>query len=263
MKYRRVAFLLIACLAGAGSALASSAAVDEYLLAATHGLQPAAKEALQRVGDPSRQLLALRSYIRAGQQLRARWSWSAQEIRAYETSDEYRELLAEIDAVRDRFEAQNPGYSLYANTTARSFDLQLQRWNSNRSVGVIAGRLQEAALRELSADAYPAHPDAKATVRFTNFLREWRPTPAAAPLAVPGLSLHGRSRAIDFQIVQNGRIIAPTEVAKVRSVWEEQGWTRKLATAMHGARFAGPLQSPNEPWHYEYVPRAARGSNER
>jgi hypothetical protein len=100
-------------------------------------------------------------------------------------------------------------------------------------------------------------------LRFANFLREWRPTPTAAPLAVPGLSLHGRSRAIDFQIVQNGRIIAPTEVSKVRSVWEQQGWTRKLAAAMHGARFVGPLQSPSEPWHYEYVPRAARGSDER
>ncbi|HKS54768.1 MAG TPA: hypothetical protein VJS12_05760 [Steroidobacteraceae bacterium] len=259
----RALIVLIACLAAAGPALASSDSLDEYLLAATHDLPPVAKEALQRVGDPPRQLLALRGYVRAGQQLTARWSWSAQEIRAYETSDEYRELLTAIEAVRDRFEAQNPGYSLYANTTARSFDLQLQRWNSNRSVGVIAGRLQQAALRELSADAYPAHPDAKATVRFTNFLREWRPTPAAAPLAVPGLSQHGRSRAIDFQIVQNGRIIAPTEVAKVRSVWEERGWTRKLATAMRGAHFAGPLQSPNEPWHYEYVPRAARGSNER
>jgi hypothetical protein len=258
----RAAIVLIACLA-AGPALASSESLNEYLLAATHDLPPVAKEALQRVGDPPRQLLALRGYVRAGQQLTARWSWSSQEIRAYEAGDEYRELLAEIDTVRDRFEAQNPGYSLYANTTARSFDLQLQRWNSNRSVGVIAGRLRQAALRELSADAYPAHPDARATVRFTNFLREWRPTPAAAPLAVPGLSLHGRSRAIDFQIVRNGRIIAPAEVAKVRSVWEEQGWSRRLATAMRGAHFAGPLQSPNEPWHYEYVPRAARGSNER
>jgi len=254
------AFLLIAALA---IPALSFAAVDEYLLAVTHDLPPVAKEALQRIADPPRQLLAVRGYIRADQQLAARWSWSAQEIRAYEASDEYRALLSEIEGVRARFEAQNPGYSLYANTAARSLDLQLQRWNSNRSVGVIAGRLQEAALRELSADAYPAHPDARATLRFANFLREWRPTPAAAPLAVPGLSLHGRSRAIDFQIASNGRIIAPTEVAKVRSVWEQQGWARKLADAMRGTHFVGPLQSPNEPWHYEYVPRAARGSDER
>ena len=256
MRASLFASILIACLAAAGPARASSAAVDEYLLAVTHDLPTIAKEALQRVDDPPRQLLAVRGYIRADRELTARWSWSAQEIRAYEARDEYRELLAAIDAVRARFETQNPGYSLYANTTARSLDQQLQRWNSNPSVGVIAGRLQQAALRELSGKDYPAHPDAKATLRFANFLREWRPTPAAPPLASPGLSLHGRSRAIDFQIVQNGRIIAPTEVAKVRSVWEEQGWARKLATAMRDTGFVGPLQSPNEPWHYEYAPGA-------
>ena len=192
----------------------------------------------------------------------SRWSWSADEIHAYESSQEYRDLLAEIAAVRARFEAANPGYSLYANTTARSLDLQLQRWNSNASVGVIAERLQEAAVRELSAKSYPAHPDARATLRFASFLREWRPVPGAAPLAAPGLSLHGRSRAIDFQIMQNGRIIAPTEVAKVRSVWERQGWAGKLAAAMRDTRFVGPLQSPNEPWHYEYAPNARRARRE-
>jgi hypothetical protein len=132
----------------------------------------------------------------------------------------------------------------------------LQRWNSNASVGVIADRLQDAAERELTGQSYPEHPDARATVRFANFLREWRPVPVAAPLAAPGLSLHGRSRAIDFQITQDGRIIAPTEVAKVRSVWERQGWAGKLAAAVRGSRFVGPLQSPNEPWHYEYAPSA-------
>jgi hypothetical protein len=241
----------------------SSASVDEYLLAVAHDLPPAVKETLQRVDGTSRQLLAVRAYLRTGPHLSSRWSWSAAEIRSYEASPEYRDLLAEIAAVRARFEAQNPGYSLYANTAARSLDLQLQRWNSNESVGVIAGRLQEAVERELSGRTYPAHPDAKATLRFAEFLRGWRPTPSAAPLAAPGLSLHGRSRAIDFQITQDGRIIAPTEVAKVRSVWERQGWAGKLAAAMRETRFAGPLQSPNEPWHYEYAPRAgAPGARE-
>ena len=251
-----LAFFLIACCTAAGPSSASAASVQEYLLAVTHDLPPVARETLPRVGDPPRQLLAVRGYLRAGHELGSRWSWSADEIRVYEAGAEYRELLAEIATVRARFEAQNPGYSLYANTAARSLDLQLQRWNSNASVGLIARRLQEAARRELSGGAYPAHPDPQATARFASFLREWRPSPAAAPLAVPGLSLHGRSRAIDFQIVRNGRIIAPTEVAKVRSVWERQGWARKLATVMRDTRFIGPLHSPNEPWHYEYAPRA-------
>ncbi len=243
--------LLLASLAAPALAFAS---IDEYLLAVTHDLSPAAKDAVQHIDGQPRQLLAVRGYLRAGRQLQSRWSWSAEEIRAYEAGQEYRDLLSEIATVRTRFEAANPGYSLYANTTARSLDLQLQRWNSNKSVGVIADRLHQAAVRELTA--YPAHPDAKATLRFADFLRAWRPVPSAAPLAAPGLSLHGRSRAIDFQIVQNGRIIAPTEVAKVRSVWEGQGWATRLAAAMRDSRFAGPLQSPNDPWHYEYAPRA-------
>jgi hypothetical protein len=256
----RVLLLLIACLATPALAFGG---VDDYLLAVTHDLPPVAKEALQRIDGKPRQLLAVRGYLRAGEQLSSRWSWSADEIRAYESSQEQRDLLAAIALARGRFEAANPGYSLYANTTARSLDLQLQRWNSNASVGVIAERLQQAAARELSAKSYPAHPDAKAAVRFANFLREWRPVPSAAPLAAPGLSLHGRSRAIDFQITQNGRIIAPTEVAKVGSVWEGQGWAVKLAAALRGTRFVGPLQSPNEPWHYEYTPGAhAFGSEE-
>jgi hypothetical protein len=249
----RVFLLLIACLA---TPALSFAAIDDYLLAVAHDLPPVAREVLPRIDGKPRQLLAVRGYLRADQHLNSRWSWSADEIRAYESSQEYRDLLAEIAAVRARFEAANPGYSLYANTTARSLDLQLQRWNSNAPVGVIAERLQQAAVRELSAKSYPAAPDARATARFANFLREWRPVPSAAPLAVPGLSLHGRSRAIDFQITQNGRIIAPTEVAKVRSVWERQGWAGKLAAAMRDSRFLGPLQSPNEPWHYEYAPDA-------
>jgi hypothetical protein len=249
----RVLLLLIACLA---TPTLSFAAVDDYLRAVTQDLPPAAKEALQRIDGKPRQLLAVRGYLRAREQLSSRWSWSADEIRAYESSQEQRDLLAAIALARARFEAANPGYSLYANTAARSLDVQLQRWNSNASVGVIAERLQSAASRELSAKSYPARPDARATVRFANFLRGWRPVPSAAPLAAPGLSLHGRSRAIDFQIAQNGRIIAPTEVAKVRSVWEGQGWAVRLADALRGTRFVGPLRSPNEPWHYEYAPGA-------
>jgi hypothetical protein len=244
--------LLLACLATPALSLAG---VDEYLLAVTHDLPPGARDVVQRIEGQPRQLLAVRGYLKAGPRLQSRWGWSAEEIRAYESGPEYRELLTEIATVRARFEAANPGYSLFANTTARNLDQQLQRWNSNESVGVIASRPQEAAMHELARSTYPAHPDAKATLRFADFLRAWRPIPSAAPLAAPGLSLHGRSRAIDFQIVQDGRIIAPTEVAKVRSVWEGQGWASRLAAVMRDTRFVGPLQSPNEPWHYEYTPR--------
>jgi hypothetical protein len=245
------ALLLAACLTPA----LSFASMNEYVLAVTRDLPAPANEALRRIDGKPRQLLAVRGYLRAGQQLQSRWSWSADEIHTYEANGEYADLLAEIALVRARFEAANPGFSLYANPTARSLDLQLQRWNSNKSVGVVAERLQKAAERELALSTYPAHPDAKATLRFADFLRAWRPVPAAAPLAAPGLSLHGRLRAIDFQITRNGHIVAPTEVAKARSVWERQGWAGRLAAVTRDTRFVGPLQSPNEPWHYEYMLR--------
>ncbi len=72
-----------------------------------------------------RRLLATRAYLRAGDTLRSRWSWTADEIQAHARSPEYRALLDETDRVRQRFESQNPGYRLYANTEARSLELQI------------------------------------------------------------------------------------------------------------------------------------------
>jgi hypothetical protein len=255
---RLLAAVLISCL---GSTVAPAAVppderspvVREYLLAIARQLPAQARDTLPRIDGSARRLLAARAYLRTAHELPSRWSWSAEEIRAYENSSEYRDLLAAIAQVREQFEMANPGFSLYANTQARSLDLQLQRWNSNASVAEVAERLYEAARRELAARAYPARPDAAAVALFAEFLRNWRPSPAA-PLAAPGLSLHGRSRAIDFQITKDGQIIAPTEIAQVRAVWERQSWARKLATAVQGTKFVGPLRSPNEPWHYEYVP---------
>jgi hypothetical protein len=69
--------------------------------------------------------------------------------------------------------------------------------------------------------------------------------------------MHGQSSAIDFQIMRNNRIVAATEVGAVSRDWEATGWTGKLKRAVttSGGRFKGPLQSPNEPWHYEYLGR--------
>lgn len=253
---------LVSCLASPAVLSAAtqdqrSSVVREYVLATAQDLPPQVKNTLRRIDDGPRQLLAARGYLRAQRDLPSRWSWSAEEIRAYEGTQEYRDLQSAIALVRARFEADNPGYSLYANTQARGLDQQLQRWNANASVGAIAGRLHHAAIRELGARSYPARPDAAAVQRFAQFLRQWRPSPAA-PLAAPGLSLHGRSRAIDFQIMHDGRIIAPTEIAKVASIWERPGWAGKLEAAVRETGFTGPLRSPNEPWHYEYVPVARR-----
>lgn len=231
----------------------SDAALDEYLSHIANSLPEKTAEALRRIDGTPRRLLAARAYLRAGDSLRSRWSWTAEEIKEHARSREYRALLAETEKVRLRFEAQNPGYSLYVNTEARSLELQLARFNANRSVGRVAASLHRQALAELGKSGYDSPDQADDVERFKRFLAGWRP-PTAAPLAAPGISRHGQLRAIDFQIVKDGALVAHTETATVKRNWDAPGWTDRLQAAAKGSSFRGPLQSPYEPWHYEYDP---------
>src|SRR5262245_29063947 len=185
-----------AALAAGPAAAAECAApqLEAALGALTAGLDARPRAVLARIDGLGRRLLATRSYLRAGSELPARWSWTAQEIAAYELSGEYRALLREIAKVRRRFEELNPGYTLYVNLTARSVDLQLQRWNSNASVTRAAAQILDAAL-EHDCDG------------LQRFLVDWRP-PVLPTLAAPGLSRHGQLRAFDFQVKQGDRIVA-------------------------------------------------------
>lgn len=231
----------------------SDDALDRYLQHIASSLPEKTAAALQEIEGTPRRLLAARSYLRTGEQLRTRWSWSTEEIHAHTRSPEYRALLDETERVRARFQAQNPGYTLYANTEARSLELQITRYNTNKAVAKVASTLHKQALAEIGKPAYGSPERADSVERFKRFLTRWRP-PTAAPLAAPGISRHGQLRAIDFQIMKDGAIVAPTETATVKRNWDEPGWTRKLQAAMAGTRFRGPLQSPYEPWHYEYDP---------
>jgi hypothetical protein len=202
-----------------------------------------------------RRLLALRAYLRAGDTLESRWSWSAEEIRVYLSSAEYRNAITELEHIRARFERDNPGCTLYVNTEVRSLETQVERWNTNASVGKVAAELLRAAAEEVKAPAYASISSAEGSLRFARFLRDWRPS-RAANLAAPGLSLHGRGRAFDLQVERGGVIVAGTDASTVAAVWDAQGWTRKLAAAVEATsdKFHGPLASPREPWHYEYKP---------
>ena len=105
---------------------------------------------LDRVDGAGRQLLALRSYLRASNSLAARWSWSETEIASYEESQQYRDMMAEIGRVAAAFEQSNPGFTLYANSEVRSLDDQIDKWNSNAAVGEIADQLLSAAREQLA-----------------------------------------------------------------------------------------------------------------
>jgi hypothetical protein len=226
-----------------------------YVAALQSRLPEPARHALVRIDGIGRRLLATRSYLRVGAGLVARWSWSEERIARYQESDESRAVLAEIDAILTRFAEQNPGYTLYVNLGVRSLETQLTTWNENASVGVAADAMLEAATREIRA--YRTPPDAAAVRRFARWVEAWRPDPPPT-LAAPGLSAHGQSRAFDFQVQQEDRLVAGTTQAEIATVWEAEGWTSKLAAAVAGSpHFRGPLMLPYEPWHYTYVPEPA------
>jgi len=225
-----------------------------YMRAASASVDAGPKYALGEISDTDRRNLAMTYYLRAGSTIQQRWSWTREQISAYYTSTDFLETQIEIDKIKQRFAADNPPYELYVNVEVRSLEEQLARWQTVRSVGIAAVQLREAALEQLQVGAYTAEPTAKAVEQFAQFLRSWRASPSPT-LAAPGLSLHGRGRAYDFQIQdQTGRMIASADTSKIQSIWESQKWAERLSRAVHAAsdKFVGPLHG--EPWHYEYRP---------
>ncbi len=200
-------------------------------------------------------LLALRAYLRSGEHLGQRWSWTQQQIAAYEGSAEQLELNAEIQLVRERFVAANPGYELFVNPQVRSLDVQLVSWNRNESVAAAGSRLLLDAIDQLAS-----HADITATAREASlgaFLQAYKPEPTPT-VAAPGLSPHGQMRAIDFQVHQGSAIIAGPDTRTIEVAWAQAGWAARLDAAVRAAssKFIGPLASPAEPWHYTYTPVA-------
>jgi len=225
-----------------------------YISGTSKKLDARAAEALAKIDDVGRRLLALRGYLRSERSLAGKWSWSADQIERYKKSTEYREAIAEVENVRKKFEALNPGYTLHVNTEVRSLETQIKSWNETKSVQVAAQDLVTAAGLEISKPVYKDLPDQPSLMRFERFLKDH--VVSTPTVAVPGLSPHGQLRAFDFQIKQGDKIIAGTNTAIIANVWDAQGWTEKLQTAVKAAsrKFFGPLTSPREPWHYTFTP---------
>lgn len=214
---------------------------------------PPSSEALEQIPDPGRKLLALRSYVRDGPKIADRWSWTAEEIEAFEGSPEQRALLAEIEAVDEDFTAANPGYALYVHGTVRSLDDQLASWNRNASVGSGAAEILAAYTAAFGDDGL--EPDNIDPDTLADWLRGFVPA-QRANLAAPGLTRHGRAGAIDFQVMKDGSIHAGADSKEVETVWRAEGWDEKLKASIEaaGPSFTGPLTNPDEPWHYDYAP---------
>lgn len=229
--------------------------VRAYIGGMSKRLDARAVDALGRINDTARRLLALRGYLRSESSIASKWSWSAEEIERYKTTNEFRNALSEVENVRKKFETMNPGYSLHVNTDVRSLEAQLKNWNETKSVQVAAEDLLGAAGREISKPPYKSVPDTKSLTSFERFLKNYK-VASTPTVAVPGLSPHGQLRAFDFQIKQGDKIIAGTNAAAIKHVWDGEGWTEKLRAAVTAAsrKLTGPLASPREPWHYTYTP---------
>jgi hypothetical protein len=229
---------------------ASEAPLQAWVDEASIGLDSRATTALSQIAGADRRLLAVRAYLRAGDALPERWSWSAQRLADYASTPEGRAANADIDSVAEAFTVANPGFMLEVNRQPRSLELQLAHWNGNASVKAVAASLVSSLEKRFGGDSRsPPAEELRAA------LIAWAP-PVAATLAAPGLSAHGQGRAFDFQVLRDGRVIAGLDEAAAHRQWDAAGWTQKLHQAMKAAhgRFAGPLQSPYEPWHYAYNP---------
>jgi hypothetical protein len=229
--------------------------LQTYLRGARAKLAPGPRDALDGIAGDARRLLALRGYLRAGQQAQARWAWSQAQIDLYETSAEGADALAEVERVRETFAQLNPGYALRVNTQVRSLDEQLRKWNQVESVGRAADELLAEARKEMSRPVHEGTTSEAGLQSFERFLRGFAPREQPT-VATPGLSLHGSGRAFDFQVLHGTRLIAGTSTATAAEAWDRAGWTLRLQEAVRRAstKLFGPLSVPHEPWHYDYRP---------
>lgn len=238
--------------------LSARVVLDRYMDTIVHGLPEKVRGALARIPDKRRRLAAMKYYLRRSEQeIERKWAWTSEEARIYRTSPEYYRAMAEIATVKQSFARLNPGYQLAVDMEIRSLGNQIGKWNSVRSIGLVAEDLMTASLAFI-ADSITAQ-DSGATDtglnRFIPFLRDFEPKHVPT-VAVPGLSQHGQLRAFDFRVMRGGRVVAGASTRTITSAWDRAGWTVRLCEAIEAAsgRFEGPLAEPYEPWHYEYRP---------
>jgi len=232
-------------------------AVEEYLAALRAGLDTRVNAALAAIEGTGRQLLAARAYVRSESRLDERWSWNDAQIAAYAGSPAKLQLDVAIARVRCSFESANPGHTLFVNQAVRSLDQQVEKWNRSETIKRSADYMLETFRAEVASQAFPKASSPEGVPAFRKLLVSFKPIPTPS-LAAPGLSLHGRMQAVDFQVMAGNRLVAGTDPVTVVETWETSGWKTKLQAAVEQANagFVGPLSNPNEPWHFDFRPGA-------
>ena len=251
--------------------LTSKSRMQIYIKALVDEQQQRVKMALAQIPDEDRRLLALRGYIRFAARIDQRWAMTNEEENEFRQTPDFQTMQTEIRRIRRAFANANDGYTLSANVRARSLNQQTRLWNQNDTVLALGKALKMLVLKELSRDLklYPDVPTKDSIKSFRNWFkqhhnklnlratvrRNHRTKTVKTPSnATPGLSSHGRIKAIDFVVRRNGRVIAGTSTFQLR-IWNgSDNWNNKLNTAITSVsnNWDGPLRSPNEPWHYTY-----------
>ncbi|MBK6740383.1 MAG: hypothetical protein IPG64_22365 [Haliea sp.] len=159
--------------------------VTSCVTAVVARLDPRVSEVINRLDGTGRQLLAARSYVRSADDLADKWSWSQQQIDAYQGSHAQQQLDLEVNRVRVEFEFLNPGFTLHFNPDVRSLEVQIENWNSNTSVAAAAEELQVSATTFLTSGAIAKASASDGCDSFAIFLVAYVPG-TAATIAAPG-----------------------------------------------------------------------------
>jgi hypothetical protein len=105
------------------------------------------------------------------------------------------------------------------------------------------------AVKELSQSLYDLPAQLSRVVDFSLWLTKAGVNPEPGN-AAPGTSDHGQVKAVDFVVMQGGRVVAGTSRSTIETDWTASGWAAKLATATARTLLVGPLKHPYEPWHW-------------
>src|SRR5262245_32624353 len=95
--------LILVFVAAISPCIAESPDTDPLVKVYAELVPMPANQALSEIPDLGRKLLALRNYLRAGTRLVKRWSWTKEDIKAFQTSKEQQLLLDEVAAVSAHF----------------------------------------------------------------------------------------------------------------------------------------------------------------
>jgi hypothetical protein len=211
------------------------------------------QQTLPKIQGLPLQVLALRRYLRIGNSATEKWAWTEQQYAEFNLSYAAVELRQSIEAVKAKFEGDNPGYILKTAAKFRPLDRQIHNFCASAKVRDAAVLLGKAVLTEINS--YADRIDDRAVGKFREFLRSYQFSKHDEPsVAVPGISDHGRAQAIDFVIYKDGKEIAGPSTAQIKSIWTGQGFGEKLNQAVRGSANLfkrDHLKVPFEPWHYD------------